>query len=125
MHDYRKASSEVELKRVDQYKHDNNFYNWEDPEVLKYFTKNTNSVKKAWKKTHGFPYATAVPPWKPTNESLAYNATKCWKKCASYVSSYYNIHSVFLTVPTQNKKCQAGSILRLKKYQNCSYLKKK
>ena len=99
MHDYRKASNEEELKKVDKFKYDNNFHNWEDPKVLKYFTKNTKGMKKAWKKTHGFPYATAVPPWKPTNESLAYNATKCWKKCASYVSSYYNIHS----------GCQAGS----------------
>ena len=90
MHDYRKASNEEELKKVDKFKYDNNFHNWEDPKVLKYFTKNTKGMKKAWKKTHGFPYATAVPPWKPTNESLVYNATKCWKKCASYVSSYYN-----------------------------------
>ena len=80
MHDYRKASSEEELKRVDQIKYNNNFFNWVDPKVLKYFTKSNKNIKKAWKKTFGFPYATAPP--KP------YNVTKCFKKCARYVSSY-------------------------------------
>ena len=28
MHDYRKASSEKQLKEVDQFKYDNNFFNW-------------------------------------------------------------------------------------------------
>ena len=84
MHDYRKASSEVELKRVDQYKHDNNFYNWEDPKVLKYFTKNTNSVKKAWKKTYGFPYVSPIT-WDGKNIALQ-NLTKCFEKCALNVS---------------------------------------
>ena len=84
MHDYRKASSEVELKRVDQYKHDNNFYNWEDPKVLKYFAKNP---KKAWKKTYGFPYVSAIS-WNGLSVSPS-NTTKCFKKCARYVSSYF------------------------------------
>ena len=90
MHDYRKASSEVELKRVDQYKHDNNFYNWEDPKVLKYFAKNP---KKAWKKTYGFPYVSAIS-WDGLSVSPS-NATKCFKKCARYVSSYFTKSSYF------------------------------
>ena len=76
MHDYRKASSEEELKKVDQFKFDNNFFNWGDPKVLKHFTKSKKSMKKAWKKTFGFPYVTAQRN----------NVTKCFKKCARYVS---------------------------------------
>ena len=56
MHDYRKAFSKEQLKKVNQFKYDNNFFNWEDPKVLKFFTKNTNSMKKAWKRTYGLPY---------------------------------------------------------------------
>ena len=78
MHDYRKASSEEELKRVDQIKYNNNFFNWVDPNVLKYFTKSTKNIKKAWKKTFGFPYVTQAP----------LGTIKCFKKCARYVSSY-------------------------------------
>ena len=86
MHDYRKASSEVELKKVDQFKYDKNFFNWEDPKVLKFFTKNTNSMKKAWKKTYGFPYVSRNT-WDGKNVSPQ-NSTKCFKKCAQYVSPY-------------------------------------
>ena len=84
MHDYRKAFNEKQLKEVDQFKYDNNFFNWEDPKVLKYFTKNTNSVKKAWKNTYGFPYV-SLNTWggKYINPQ---NQTKCFKKCARYVS---------------------------------------
>ena len=88
MHDYRKASSEEELKRVDQIKYNNNFFNWVDPNVLKYFTKSTKNIKKAWKKTFGFPYATAMP-WEIDGKyTRQRNVTKCFKKCARYVSSY-------------------------------------
>ena len=59
MHDYRKAFSEETLKKVDKFKYDNNFFNWEDPKVLKYFTKSKKSIKKAWKKTYGLPYVSA------------------------------------------------------------------
>ena len=86
MHDYRKASSEEELKKVDRFKYDNNFFNWEDPKVLKYFTKNTNSVKKAWKKTYGFPYVSLIT-WAGKNIAPQ-NFTKCFEKCALYVSPY-------------------------------------
>ena len=81
MHDSRKSSNEKELKRVDKFKYDNNFFNWEDPKVLKYFTKSTKSMKKAWQKTYGFPY---------NNEQSERTgwAMKCNKKCARYVSSY-------------------------------------
>ena len=48
MHDYRKAFSMAKLKSVDQYKYDNNFFNWVDPKVLKFFAR---QMKKAWKKT--------------------------------------------------------------------------
>ena len=44
MHDYRKAVSEEELEKVDQFKYNNNFENFVDPKVLKYFTKSTKSV---------------------------------------------------------------------------------
>ena len=81
MHDYREAFSEEKLKKVDQFKYDNNFFNWEDPKVLKYFTKST---KKAWKKTYGFPYVSAIS-WDGLSVSPS-NATKCFKKCARYVS---------------------------------------
>ena len=84
MHDYRKASSEEELKKVDRFKYDNNFFNWGDPKVLKYFTKNTKSVKKAWKKTYGFPYVSLIT-WDGKNIAPQ-NFTKCFEKCAQYVS---------------------------------------
>ena len=84
MHDYRKASSEEELKKVDRFKYDNNFFNWGDPKVLKYFTKNTKSVKKAWKKTYGFPYVSLIT-WDGKNIAPQ-NFTKCFEKCALYVS---------------------------------------
>ena len=93
MHDYRKAFKEKQLKEVDQFKYDKDFHNWEDPKVLKYFTKNTNSVKKAWKKTHGFPYVRAIS-WDGTDTTIPWNggfpvnATMCFKKCARLVSSY-------------------------------------
>ena len=86
MHDYRKASSEKELNKVDRFKHDNNFVNWKDPEVLKYFVQSRKSYKKAMKKTYGFPYA--FPYGNVTNVGLSAIYTKCWRKCASYVSSY-------------------------------------
>ena len=92
--DYRKASSEEELEKVQQFNYDNNFLNWGDPKVLKYFTKSTQSMKKAWKKTFGFPYTTAMP-W-DDNTTLSSDGinernqtedvTKCHKKCAHYVS---------------------------------------
>ena len=86
MHDYRKASSEKQLKEVDQFKYDKNFLNWEDPKVLKYFTKNRKSAQKAWKKTYGFPYF-SPNTWDGKN-LMPYNNTKCFKKCARYVSLY-------------------------------------
>ena len=81
MHDYRKAVSEEELEKVDQFKYNNNFENFVDPKVLKYFTKST---KKAWKKTYGFPYVSAIS-WNGLSVSPS-NTTKCFKKCARYVS---------------------------------------
>ena len=86
MHNYRKASSEDRLERVDQYKHDNNFFNWIDPKVLKKFTKSTKSVKTTWKKTYGFPYVSLLT-WGGKYVSPQ-NNTKCFKKCAQYVSPY-------------------------------------
>ena len=85
MHDYRKASSKEELKKVDQFKYDNNFFNWNDPKVLKYFTKSTKSVKNAWKQTYGFPYV-SLTTWDGKNIAQK-NITKCFEKCALYVSS--------------------------------------
>ena len=88
MHDYRKASSKEELKKVDRFKYDNNFHNWEDPKVLKYFANSTKSSKRAWKKTYGFPYTTTIP-W--NSKHFMSFTMKCWKKCASLEeSSYYN-----------------------------------
>ena len=91
MHDYRRAFSENQLKKVDQFKFDNNFANLVDPKVLKYFTKSIKSSKKAWMKTYGFPYvAHPYVTLSPTNETIKLtNSTKCLKKCARYVSSYY------------------------------------
>ena len=89
MHDYREAFSEEKLKKVDQFKYDNNFFNWEDPKVLKYFTKSRRSSRKAWKKTYGFPYVSRNT-W---GGKFIYpqNLTKCFKKCARYVSPYMTI----------------------------------
>ena len=87
MHDYRKASSEKQLKEVDQFKYDNNFFNWEDPKVMRYFTK---SSRKAWKKTFGFPYVRVIS-W---DGKYPVNSTSCFKKCAHYVSSYYKRYRV-------------------------------
>ena len=90
MHDYRTAFNENKLKSVDQFKYDNNFGNWVDPKVLKYFTKSTKSSKKAWMKTYGFPYV-AQPyvtlPLANETEKLT-NSTKCLEKCLRFVSSY-------------------------------------
>ena len=85
MHDYREAFSEEKLKKVDKFKYDNNFFNWEDPKVLKYFTKSRRSTRKAWKKTYGFPYVSRNT-WDGKNISPQ-DQTKCFKKCARYVSS--------------------------------------
>ena len=83
MHGYRKAFNKKQLKKVDQFKYDNNFYNWADPKVLKYFTKSTKSLEKAWKKTYGFPYVSPIT-WASPGQG---NKTECFKKCAHYVSS--------------------------------------
>ena len=102
MHNYRKASSEEELKKVDQFKHDNNFLNMEDPKVFKYFTKSTKSLKNAWMKTYGFPfvaqpYVTLPVLFKVSSlvsNELTLNSTKCLEKCARYVSMYNMIYSL-------------------------------
>ena len=92
MHGYRKAYSKKTFKRVDQFKYDNNFNNFDDPKVLKYFTKSRTSLQEAWRKTYGFPYATAISLLDgidsgiPLNGAVSVNATKCFKKCARYVS---------------------------------------
>ena len=83
MHGYRKAFNKKQLKKVDQFQYDNNFYNWADPKVLKYFTKSTKSLEKAWKKTYGFPYVSPIT-WASPGQG---NKTECFKKCAHYVSS--------------------------------------
>ena len=82
MHDYRTAFNENKLKSVDQFKYDNNFFNFGDPKVLKYLTKST---KRAWKKTYGFPYVSPIT-WDGKNISPT-NSTNCFKKCAHYVST--------------------------------------
>ena len=96
MHNYRKASSEEELKKVDQFKQDNNFLNMVDPKVFKYFTKSTKSLKNAWMKTYGFPFVAqpyvTLPPTNETNKLI--NSTKCLEKCVHYVSMYNMIYSL-------------------------------
>ena len=88
-YDYRNASSEEELKSVDQLEYDNNFFNFVDPKVLKYFTNSTESSEKAWKDTYGFPYVTTIP-W--NSKYFTAVLMKCWEKCASLEeSSYYNM----------------------------------
>ena len=92
MHGYRKAYSQKTFKRVDQFKYDNNFNNFIDPKVLKYFTKSRKNLQKAGRKTYGFPYVTTTPLLDgidsgiPLNGAAPSNATKCFKKCARYVS---------------------------------------
>ena len=85
MHEFRRAFNEEKLKKVEKFKYDNNMFNWVDPKVLKYFTKSKTSLKKAWKKTYGFPYATPIPKMSPQEKPL--NLTKCFLKCARYVRS--------------------------------------
>ena len=70
MHDYRKASSEEELKKVDQFKYDNNFHNWEDPKVLKYFTKSRKNVKKLGRRPMDFLMPLPFPPGNPPTRVL-------------------------------------------------------
>ena len=85
MHEYRNAFSEKKLNKVEQFKYDNNFHNWEDPKVLRSFTKSTKSLRKAWKKSHGIPYV-SVNSW-DGKHITPQNNTKCFQKCAKYVSS--------------------------------------
>ena len=84
MHDYRRAFNEETLKKVDQYKYDKYFYNMVDPKVLKYYTKSTKSMKRAWEKSYGFPYTTYNSYG---NANANANVTKCFQKCAHYVSN--------------------------------------
>ena len=93
MHDYRAAYNEEALSKVKQYKYDNNFNNWVDPEVLKSFTKSKKSMRKAWFKSYGFPYVSAVS-WDAKYMSPA-NFTKCFQKCAKYVSSRHIVFGVY------------------------------
>ena len=92
MHDYREAFNETQLKKVDQFKYYNNVDNNLDPEFMKY-KKSTKSVKNVWKKTYGFPYV-RVNSWDGTVPWEVSNTTECFKKCASYVSSYYKRYKV-------------------------------
>ena len=83
MHEYRRAYNEKTLKRVSKYRYDKYFFNWVDPKVLKYFTKSTESMKRAWRKIYGLPYSTPMV-W----DGRALNPmdqTKCFIKCARYV----------------------------------------
>ena len=80
MHDYRRAFDKETLKSVDQFKYDNNFFNWVDPKVLKFFAR---KLKRAWKKTYGFPYSIARS-WDGQYLNTP-NMTKCFIKCAHYV----------------------------------------
>ena len=83
MHDYRRAFNQETLKKVDQYKYDKYFYNFVDPKVLKHYTKSTKSMKRAWEKSYGFPYTT----YNSNGQNLEpANVTKCFHKCAQYVS---------------------------------------
>ena len=87
MHDYRTAFSEEKLNKVQQFKYDNNFNNWVDPKVLKSYTKNKKSMRKAWKNSYGFPYVSAIPWNRKFMNINPANKTKCFQKCAKYVSS--------------------------------------
>ena len=89
MHDYRTAFSEEKLNKVKQFKHDNHFNNWVDPKVLKSFTKSKKSMRKTWKKSYGFPYVTWDAKYPPPN------ITKCFQKCAKYVSSCHKEFGVY------------------------------
>ena len=80
VHDYRRAYNMEKLKSVDQYKYDNNFFNFVDPKVLKFFA---TKPKRAWRKTYGFPYTT-LRSWDGQNVKPP-NMTKCFIKCAHYV----------------------------------------
>ena len=91
MHEYRRAYNEKTLKRVSKYRYDKYFFNWVDPKVLKYFTKSTKSMKRAWRKTYGLPYNTPMV-WNDNNRNPA-DETKCFIKCAHYVRN-----------PSRNKK---------------------
>ena len=103
MHEYRRAYNNETMKSVAQYKYDNNFYNWVDPKVLKYFATQT---KRAWKKTYGFPYSTARS-WDGLKVNPP-NMTKCFIKCAQYVRNLRHrtnhisracVRAFFVTVP--------------------------
>ena len=53
MHGFRAAKNQSELDKVDTFKYDNNFNNWEDPKVMEMYTKSDKSMKRTWKKSYG------------------------------------------------------------------------
>jgi len=57
--DFYEATTKEELKKAKTWKFDKNFFNFEDPKVLKKFT-NTKSMK-IWRKTYGFDYVVIKP----------------------------------------------------------------
>ena len=93
MHDYRTAFSEEKLRKVKQFEYDNNFNNWVDPKVLKDFTNSTKSMRKGWKKSYGFPFVSAMS-WDGKEMNPA-NKTKCFQKCAKYVSSFHKVFEFY------------------------------
>ena len=54
MESYRNAYNERTFKKVTSYEYDNNMFNFEDPKVLRRFTKSEKSSKKHWRKSYGF-----------------------------------------------------------------------
>ena len=99
MHDYRTASSKEQLNKVQQFKYDNHFNNFVDPKVLKYFS-STKSMRKAWKKSYGFPYVSVLSG---NRFNRTFNNTDCFQKCAHYVSAHYSIWDLLRLLQERSK----------------------
>jgi hypothetical protein len=88
MHGFRAAYSKRTLNLVETFKHNKNFNNWIDPNVLKSFTKNP---AKYWKKGHGFHYAKMLR-WKGVGKHPTTSSVSCWKRCAHLEVSSFARH---------------------------------
>ena len=75
MKEYRKASTEEELNKVELIPYDRNFFNVEDPKVFKdlMIGKNRNKI---WKRTYGFDFVSVKPSKKQPVKHFS-----CMKYC--------------------------------------------
>ena len=75
MQGFRAAKTLIELEKVKEIKYDNNFFNFEDPEVFRAFT-NKHSGRQLWRKTYGFDFV-SISKYR----SHPVRAYQCIKNC--------------------------------------------